>query len=154
VLKKLGFVLIVLLTIWVPLEVDAYAYSVNTPIDLYAYVACANNGAGELVYLSGTVHDIVQGTFDSNGGLHFSLQTNPQEVSGVGLTTGDKYQGTGVTRSDLNVIVGFEETYVNNFRIIGQGSGNNFLVHENMHLTVTANFEITADVDNVSVECQ
>ncbi|MBI4420235.1 MAG: hypothetical protein HY560_05360, partial [Gemmatimonadetes bacterium] len=48
----------------------------------------------------------------------------------------------------------FNTTYVNNFRIIGEGSGNNLLVHATSHITVNANGELTAVVDNFSVECR
>jgi hypothetical protein len=47
----------------------------------------------------------------------------------------------------------FIETFVNNFKIIGQGPGNNFLVHQNVHITVNANGTLTASVDNFSTEC-
>jgi hypothetical protein len=47
-----------------------------------------------------------------------------------------------------------EETFVNNFRIIGQGPGNNFLVHEVFHITFNANGSITAFVDKFSVDCR
>jgi hypothetical protein len=43
---------------------------------------------------------------------------------------------------------------VNNFRIIGQGPGNNYLVHEVFHVTINANGEVTAYVDNFSIECK
>jgi hypothetical protein len=43
---------------------------------------------------------------------------------------------------------------VNNFRIIGQGKGNNFLVHENLHLTINANGVATAVHDNFSIDCR
>jgi len=43
---------------------------------------------------------------------------------------------------------------VNNFRIIGQGPGNNFLVHETFHFTINANGNVTAFVDHFSVDCK
>ena len=46
----------------------------------------------------------------------------------------------------------WEETYINNFRIIGQDPDNNYLVHETFHVTVNANGELTAFVDNFSIE--
>src|SRR5215467_3765370 len=48
----------------------------------------------------------------------------------------------------------FNTTLVNNFRIIGQGTGNNFLVHETFHITVNADGTMTAFVDNFSVDCK
>ena len=128
----------------------------KVPVDIAVFVPCANGGAGELVLLSGNLHIVITATDDGAGGLHLTTHFQPQGISGVGDVTGDKYQATGVTRDNQNVKPPFpaEYTYVNNFKIIGQGPDNNLLVHENVHLTVNANGEVTADVDNFSVECR
>jgi hypothetical protein len=78
----------------------------------------------------------------------------PQGISGTGLVTGDKYQATGVTQDEFNTSFGMEETFINNFRIIGQGPGNNFLVHENFHITINANGTVTAFHDNFTIDCK
>jgi hypothetical protein len=127
--------------------------SQSFPISLTVFVPCANGGAGEDVALSGNLHDLFSLTFNGSGGVHVKTLDNPQGVSGVGLTTGTKYQGTGVTQSEFNAQVGFETTFVNNFRIIGACPGNNFLVHENFHVTVNPDGTVTAFVDNFSVAC-
>jgi hypothetical protein len=124
------------------------------PISITVFVPCANGGAGEIVTLSGDLHDMFDLTFDNAGGVHIKIQDNPQGVSGVGETTGLKYQATGVTELELNAQIGIEETFVNNFRIIGQGPNNNFLVHENFHITINANGTLTSLIDNFSVECK
>jgi len=133
---------------------STFTVSQSFPINIVVFVSCAAGGAGELVELTGNLHDLFTVTFDARGGFHLSVLDNPQGLSGTGFTTGDKYQGTGETRSNFNGTVGLEETYVNNFKIIGQGPGNNFLVHENLHFTVNANGQVTAFVDNFSVECK
>lgn len=128
----------------------------KVPLDMSVFVSCARDGAGENVQLSGTLHIVSRAVDDGSGGFHVSSHSNPQGVSGVGLISGDKYQGTGVTRNNVNFKPPFpsESTYVNNFRIIGQGPGNNYLVHETIHMTVNANGEVTADVVNTSVDCK
>jgi len=123
------------------------------PIDLTVFVPCANGGAGESVDLSGNLHDLFHVTFDGRGGFHLQLLDNPQGVSGTGETTGAKYQGTGVTRSSFNGLVGSTETFVNNFRIIGMGPNNDFVVHENVHVTVNPDGTVTSSVDNFSATC-
>lgn len=128
--------------------------NVKVPTNISVFVPCAAGGAGEVVNLSGTLHLLFHTTIDASGGFHSTFLSQPQGVSGTGLTTGDKYQGTGETQSTFNGKVGFESTFVNNFKIIGQGPGNNFLVHENFHVTVNPNGEVTAFVDNFSVECK
>jgi len=141
-----------------PAQASASTVTTSTefPISLTVFIPCAAGGTGEFVALSGDLHDLFHVTFDGNGGFHLDAQDNPQGVSGVGLTTGDKYQGTGVTRSDFNGTAGGTIVYtaVNNFRIIGSGPGNNFLVHDNFHITVNPNGTVTSSHDNFSVTCK
>jgi hypothetical protein len=103
---------------------------------------------------SGNLHALFHVTVNGAGHATLTSHVNPQGVSGIGQTTGVKYQGTGVTRSDTTARVGFQTTAVNNFRIIGQGPGNNFLVHDNLHFTINANGTITTFVDNLRIACK
>jgi hypothetical protein len=128
--------------------------NVSVPVNIPVFIPCAASGAGELVVLSGDLHVLVRSTISKGGGVHAAVHFQPQGISGIGQTTGDKYQGTGVTQDQINARIGAEETFINNFRIIGQGSGNNFLIHENFHMTINANGKVTAFVDNVSVDCR
>ena len=134
-------------------EAGTFTDNVRVPINITVFSPCASGGAGEVVELSGTLHMLFHVTVDDSGGFHAKGHFQPH-VSGVGLTTGDKYQGTEV-RQGLNIqgTVGFELTFIRNFRIIGQGPGNNFLLHETFHVTVK-NGEVTAFVDNASIECR
>lgn len=133
---------------------DTFTANTTFPIDIVVFVPCANGGAGEDVHLMGMLHDVFHVTFTSSGTFRVSVSDNPQGVSGVGLTTGAKYQGTGITQTNFGGRFGFEETFVNNFRIVGQGPGNNFLVHENFHITVNANGSVISIHDNFSVQCK
>jgi len=129
----------------------------STDINLTVFVPCAAGGAGELVDLSGRLHTLITFTINGNnvsGMAHFQ----PQGLSGTGETTGDKYQATGVTK-DTSFKLSFQngqanQTFVNNFRIIGSGAGNNFLVHEEAHITFNANGTVTVFHDNLSIECK
>jgi hypothetical protein len=126
-------------------------------INLTVFVPCAAGGAGEIVDLTGPLHTLITFTINGNnvsGTAHFQ----PQGLSGAGETTGDKYQATGVTK-DTSFKVSFQngqaqQTFVNNFRIIGTGPGNNFLVHEEAHVTINANGAVTVVHDNLSVACK
>jgi hypothetical protein len=128
----------------------------KTVISLTVFVPCAAGGAGEIVDLSGPLHTSVSATINGNnvsGKFHFQ----PQGISGTGETTGDKYQGTGVTQQTFKTSLQNGQanlTFVNNFRIIGQGPGNNFLVHENLHINVNANGTLTVSHDNFSIDCK
>lgn len=121
-----------------------------------AYVPCANKGAGEVVSLSGPLHVLITYTVNGNhvsGKTHFQ----PQGLFGTGQVTGDAYHGVGVTQSEFSGSLEngqFNQTYLNNFRIIGQGPGNNFAIHENFHLTINANGELSTYHDNFSADCK
>lgn len=134
---------------------NSFTISQSFPININVFIPCALGGAGEVASLSGPLHVLFHFTEDESGGFGFTIHNQPQGISGVGLTSGDSYQGTGVTRETFHVSgIQFSDTFVNNFRIIGQGSGNNFLVHNNFHITINANGDLTAFMDNFSVECR
>ena len=128
----------------------------KTDISLTVFIPCAAGGAGEIVDLSGPLHTLVSFTINGNnvsGYFHFQ----PQGITGTGESTGDKYQATGVTlESFKNSLQNGQAnlTFVNNFRIIGQGPGNNYLVHETMHVTINADGTATVFHDNFSVDCK
>jgi hypothetical protein len=128
----------------------------KTLIDLTVFVPCAAGGAGEIVDLSGPLHTLISSTINGNnfsGKFHFQ----PQGISGIGETTGDKYQATGVTQQTFKASLQNGQlnlTFVNNFRIVGQGPGNNFLVHENLHINVNADGRLTVFHNNFSIDCR
>lgn len=135
----------------------AVSETTNEQIDvsILAFVPCANGGAGEFIIVSGPLHILTHVTISNSGNIHVKQHFQPQGLSGEGLTTGDKYQGTGVTQEqfNLNGPLPITDTFINNFRMIGQGPGNNFMVHENFHVTVNANGTVTSVHDNFSVTC-
>ncbi len=130
------------------------AVVVNTsiPFTIGVFIPCVPEPA----LLTGRLHVLITTTVDNNGGAHFKSHFQPQGLSGFGLVTGDKYQGTGVTQEHINIHsgLGFQDTFINNFRMIGQGPGNNLLVHTTFHVTVNANGNVTANVLNASVDCR
>jgi hypothetical protein len=144
----------------IPTTSAASALTITTndfvPFAQVAFVPCANGGAGEQVLISGTLHIEQHITINDNRATiksHFQ----PQGAGGVGLTTGDNYNATGVTQEvDTLALTGgaTEFTFVNNFKIIGQGADNNLLVHQLVHVTINANGDVTNTVDNTSAECQ
>jgi hypothetical protein len=135
---------------------EATTVTTNTQFDVTfpVFVPCANAGAGELVLLGGTQHALFHLTTDGRGGLHLKSTIQSQGISGTGLTTGDKYQGTGASQSETDITAGSEQTLVNSFKIIGQGPGSNLLVQQTTHLTVTPNGDLTAFVNDFSVDCR
>ena len=121
------------------------------------WVACANDGLGEEVSFSGSIQFLFHFNDDRGGGFHVTSEANPQGLSGTGSVTGDLYQGTGGTGGHVNgTISGFPYTdsFVNNFRIIGQGTGNDLIIHTNGQFTVNALGEVTVSQVNFSSECR
>lgn len=124
----------------------------NLPMSVGVIIPCT----GDLVILEGTLHGVFHTTVTGNSFVS-RYHYNPQQLTGVSPTTGARYQGTGVTQE---VIAGsftngrFTDTYVNNFRMIGQGSGNNLLIHLNFHVTVNASGDVTVIHENASAECR
>jgi hypothetical protein len=133
-------------------------FSLNTKEDvtISVFIPCANGGLGETATLSGPLHILTTFTIGNNsisGKNHFQ----PQGISGTGDVTGTKYQATGITEDEFkgSLVNGqYQTTAVNNFRIIGQGTDNNFLVHSVFHYTINANGALTSYVDNFSIECK
>lgn len=113
-------------------------------------------GCTEPIAFTGSIHLMTTQTTSASGNMHFSTHAQPQGVSGVGLFTGAKYQATGVTRNGdhIGMSGAFNSSYVNNFRLIGQGPDNNLLIHENFHVTFNANGELTAIHENFKFDCK
>jgi hypothetical protein len=125
------------------------------PLEQVVNVPCADGGSGEDVLLTGFLHVLVTGTLDANGRPHTTTHFQPMGIAGTGLTTGDVYHATGITRDQANGgEMPFEATFVNNFRVIGPGNGNNLLIHEVFHVRVDKNGVTTVLVDQASSECK
>ena len=125
------------------------------PFSQAVFVPCAAGGAGEIVLVEGTLHLQDHITINDN---HATIKTHaqPQGATGVGLVTGDTYNATGVTQEQDSIPLinnAFEFSFINNFRLIGPGPNNNLQVHQNVHVTITPNGDLTTVVDNTSVDC-
>ncbi len=110
-----------------------------------------NSCAGELVDLTGNIDNLETTTFDSNGGIHVAVQTNFAGVSGVGETSGIKYQATGHGGSVMELRQPFPVTFTNSSyqQMISQGSAPNFVFVFKSHETVNADGAVTATFDKV-----
>ena len=130
--------------------VPAVIFNGKVPIDFVVFIP----STGHLVELSGNLHEVIEETVDSSGGIHIKEHFQPQGLSGVDLTDGTKYQATGVTQDQetFSANGATEFSFVNNFKIIGQGPENNFTVHETTHFTFNANGVLTATVDNLKID--
>lgn len=113
------------------------------------------NACGEIVVLAGMLRIFTHITQNGNR-FQVKEQFKPVRVTGVGLTNGVVYHAVGLTEDIItSSVTDFpaEETFINNFRIIGQGPADNYQVHQTIHVTINANGEVTASVDNTSIKC-
>ena len=135
---------------------QALAITTNdfVPFAQAAFVPCANGGAGEVVLVEGTLHVQNHLTINNNR-LSLKVHFQPQGAEGTGTISGDQYRATGVTQEHdaVGVIGASQFVFVNNFRIIGSGPGNNLQVHQLIEITIDANNIIRTNVINTSVEC-
>jgi hypothetical protein len=157
--SKYGISALLATAIVVAFAVVAHAaVQVNTSanITFSTFVPCAAGGAGEMIDMSGPLHTLLTLTINGNHVSGYGM-SQPQGISGFGETTGVKYQATGETGTSFGGSLQngqFTQTFVNNFRMIGQGPNNNLLVHETSHFTINADGTVTSFVDNVSVTCR
>ena len=127
----------------------------TTPINIVFPVQCPD-GFAENVDLSGSLHVLMSFTINGNN-VSGKFQFQPQGVTGIGETTGAEYQGTGVTEQTFKTSLQNGQanvTSVNNFRLISHGPGDNYLVHETMHITFNAHGIVTVNFDNLSIDCK
>ena len=110
--------------------------------------------------MTGMLHIVMHSSMNAEGCMTYKTHFQPQKLTGTGSVTGASYQGTGVTQSTTHNKTNcgegciIEENFVNNFRMIGQGPGNNFTVHSNTRIIYNVcTEEMTVVVENESVEC-
>lgn len=124
---------------------------VHMPVSGTAVSGCPG---GESVDLSGSVHLLFHVTINSDGGESADLHVNYQGVSGIGESSGAKYQIPVEVHINTNGHVGVETTTTLSAKLIGQGPDNNEVMHMTFHVTVNANGTVTASVDNFFIKCQ
>ena len=110
--------------------------------------------ASENINVSGRTHVTFQFVLNDNGIQVHDFQSS-QSLQGVGETTGTRYEFILVEHfgirqeSDAATNITSQEV----FKVVSQGGGDNFLAFTNMHTTINANGEPTAEVVVFRTEC-
>ncbi len=130
---------------------ESWTIHFSTPMENRAYVPCA----GEDVAFKGTLFETLHFTIDDNGEIHAHTTATPQDVSGLGVLSGDLYHWVGTNHEVYSTNEQGTSIFniQNSYRLIGQGSGNNFQVIQTAHATVNANGETTVDVVDTRIVC-
>lgn len=133
-------------------------FRIPQPPGFTVFIPCALGGLGEVVSFStsGYLHVHTELTFDPAGGFHLKIHTNAQNANAIGLVSGDMYRGTGSFDDmiESSSSLPFEATHIANFRIIGQATGNNLLIHATLHTTINANGDVVMELEKMSVDCK
>jgi hypothetical protein len=134
---------------------SARAVTEKIPFDA---VLAPEEACGEAIHLSGTLlamFSFTESSGGSGGNVQIGFHFNPQGITGVGLTSGATYHATGETLGTTTIKAngGISDTFVNNFKIIGEGSAPNFLQTDIIHLTVNAKGVVTATVEKSMIRC-
>jgi len=118
------------------------------------YVPCANGGSGELLTGTIEVHNLASETVNGNHAAWQFLFERRGEL--VGSITGDTYRLAGVEHGAYTQSLGSEHstlTYVNRYRLVGPGPGNNLIVRETAHITLDAGENVVVQRDDFTVDC-
>lgn len=109
----------------------------------------SNECTGEDVEITGSIHFVSKTQPDGGIVGHF----NYQHVTGTGLTSGTEYRVSAVDQVHLSPPFPSSVHSVRSFRMIAPGPGNNLLVHVLMHITVTANGDVSASIERLTNRC-
>ena len=142
-----AFLLVLVAAAIVAAPAGAASTTERVPIDF------TTEGCGEQIHLAGTINNMSTFTSNSSGFL-LVIHSNPQGVSGVGLTSGAVYHATGVTNETFTVHGASTITFVNSFKLIGTGSTPNMLETDVFHVTIDANGDVTSSHASSTVKCQ
>lgn len=126
------------------------------PFKMGAWISCANGGAGETVDLEGELRFVTHTSTDGHGGTLTKTHVQPWGVWGEGRVTGARYKGVGMTQEQQYEVPSGESRYsfVNNFRLIGKGPGNDLHIHSVTHMSTDANGVMAANVEVQSTDCK
>ena len=129
--------------------------SVETvPFDRTIYVSCSNGGAGEDILMTGNMVVVYHATFNDRK-YTLSYHTNPQGVTGMGLTSGDKYIVSGGSEGTISGAYEndqFAGGYTEDMRVISPKG--TFIVHYQFHVTVTPDGKFTSEISDEKVVCR
>ena len=151
--RLLQAALLVLALVLVPTTASAAVIqNVTVPLSQEVFNPCT----GDIFTASGNIHLVVAETADGSGGMHFHIDVNVSNVTGVGSVTGAKYRGVGGFWAEFNGRdpYPFTTTSTQVFGLISQGSSANLMVTATFHFTVNANGTVTSTVDRFSFACR
>jgi len=126
----------------------------TVPYNRTLFVPCGNSGAGEEVTLTGSLKTFEEIVYN-NHGFTLNYHVIAQGITGVGLSTGEKFQASGGNKGAITGEFGEEGRYsrvfIQQLRIIGQNTV--FKVTYKTKITVTPDGKITTSIEDESIDC-
>ena len=109
----------------------------------------------DVLNLNGDIHVVITSTDDGAGGYHMNTSLNSQ-MSGVSITTGTRYVNSENQQEAWYAGAPFPTVHSStyDFQLISQSATPNYVLHMQMHETVTANGVPAAAPDRFSMECK
>ena len=125
----------------------------SAPVSFTTFDSCTS----ENVTFTGSVQFVTTVTINKNR-LALSLEANYQDVTGTGLTTGDTYHAPGTSHETFTSTSAMsfpaEFSFEEHVGLVSNGPAPNEMLATTIHLTVNADGTTTADVTDMSIECQ
>jgi hypothetical protein len=149
----LGLALLVLTAVPALAQSSTGASSVRVPI---RYTFGVDVCTGEMIRFEGILHVAASVAQDEHGGYHYRSNRNWQNATALGLSSGNEYRVASNDRVIANFPDADSESYtvVAQSHLVGIGQDESALLQETYHLTINANGEWTADVENVVLKCE
>ena len=137
-----------------PLMADQFV-NLDVPLSM---VIPSNACTTQAIALNGPVHMSFSLTINNNS-IHMHTHTNSQDVSGVGLVDGLRYNLVMGSNGDANFInftgaPPLEMQTNSDYDLIGQGSAPNMRMRLVTHTTVNANGTVAVEFVKGSIVCQ
>jgi len=128
--------------------------TVAVPFENTIFVPCANGGAGESVSLTGKTNFLYQMTWTDHD---FTLvyHDNYHEVTGVGLSSGETFSGSGGTNGTVMgswVNSQWVGKMIRQVKVVGNNTV--FKVNETLQLIVTPDGNVVVNAREQTVSCQ
>jgi len=118
---------------------------------------------GEPLFVTGVFHIVIRAEEDTSGGVHYGYHLNTAQQFQGETASGVKYVETSsgaVTVGNFNGTKGAatEETITDTSTLTRQGETaplpDDLYQHVTIHVTVNANGAVTADVQDIRIECK
>ncbi len=108
---------------------------------------------GEPLEVTGTVTSALRSTVTPTGSLLTGGHTNA-DMTATGLISGDTYRVVDIREITTNIgSEALQGIGAWAFLIVGPGAGNNLLLTNQYHVTVTPNGDVTVDFLNITTKC-